>query len=84
MTRTPLLISLALATVAAVATAKPAPAVQAAPAAKPAAAAVAPAPDDRTPRYDWRRVGIFDSRVGKMILAPDLVNGRALGFGQGC
>ena len=72
MTRTPLLISLALATAAAVAPAKPAPAAPAAQAtvAKPAAV---PAAQDRTPRYDWGRLGRFDYRTGKYVVAPDRV-----------
>ena len=81
MTRAPLLISLALATAAAVAPAKPAPVPQGSTAAKPAAAATA---EDRTPRYEWRRLGAFDVRSGKMIVAPEMVNPRGLGIGQGC
>lgn len=79
MTRTPLLISLALATAAAVAPARPAPTAQATAAARPPAV-LAPTTQDRTPRYDWGRLGRFDYRAGKYVVAPDLVPLP----GQGC
>ena len=62
MRSTPLLISLALATVAV------APTVR-----KPVAPAAKPAAEVRTARYDWRRLGTLDLKTGKMIVAPERV-----------